>query len=73
MQQPAQVLPFRYMAGCPVEVLTGQLDAPRLWTGLAFQSGWLLVELRRPTPGHSTHPQYFLQAVPESRRRLPSW
>jgi len=43
MRQVATVLPFRYMVGFPVEVLTGQLDGPALWTGYAFQAGWLLV------------------------------
>jgi ABC-2 type transport system permease protein len=43
MRQVATALPFRYMVGFPVEVLTGQLDGPALWTGYAFQAGWLLV------------------------------
>jgi ABC-2 type transport system permease protein len=37
------VLPFRYMLGFPVEVLTGQLDGTALWTGFALQAGWLAV------------------------------
>ncbi len=37
------VLPFRYMVGFPVEVLTGQLDASGLMVGFAFQIGWLTV------------------------------
>lgn len=41
MQKAAIVLPFRYMIGFPVEVLTGQLDPEGLWTGFAFQLGWL--------------------------------
>jgi ABC-2 type transport system permease protein len=45
LQRVAVVLPFRYMVGFPVEVLTGQLDAPGMWVGFAFQSGWLLVAL----------------------------
>lgn len=45
MQKAAIVLPFRYMVGFPVEVLTGQLDAAGLWTGFAFQAGWLAVAL----------------------------
>ena len=43
MRQAATVLPFRYMVGFPVEVLTGQLDGPALLTGFAFQAGWLFV------------------------------
>ena len=39
----SNVLPFRYMLGFPVEVLTGQLDGAALWTGFAFQAGWLAV------------------------------
>ena len=38
-------LPFRYMVGFPVEVLTGQLDAAGILTGFAFQVGWLAVAL----------------------------
>ncbi len=41
----ATVLPFRYMVGFPAEVLTGQLSRAELWTGFAFQGGWLLVGL----------------------------
>lgn len=41
----AMILPFRYMVGFPVEVLMGQLDARALTTGLAVQSGWLLIAL----------------------------
>ena len=41
----ATVLPFRYMLGFPVEVLTGQLDTVELWTGFMSQAGWLLVTL----------------------------
>ena len=43
MQTLAVILPFRYMVGFPVEVLTGQLDAAGLRTGFAIQAGWLLV------------------------------
>ena len=43
MRQAAAVLPFRYMVGFPVEVLTGQLDGPALWVGFAFQAGWLVI------------------------------
>jgi ABC-2 type transport system permease protein len=28
-----------------VEVLTGQLDSSGLWTGFAFQVGWLVLAL----------------------------
>jgi len=45
LQRAAVVLPFRYMAAFPVEILTGQLDTSQLWTGFAFQVGWLLVAL----------------------------
>lgn len=37
----AALLPFRYMVGFPVEVLTGQLSGVGLWTGFAFQAAWL--------------------------------
>ena len=45
LQKAAMALPFRYMVGFPVEVLTGQLERSELWTGFAFQGGWLLVAL----------------------------
>ncbi|MCP4531675.1 MAG: multidrug ABC transporter permease, partial [Delftia sp.] len=45
MQKAAVALPFRYMIGFPVEVLTGKLAGPELWIGFAFQAGWLLVAL----------------------------
>lgn len=45
MQPAALVLPFRYMIGFPVEVLTGQLAAGELWLGFALQTAWLLVTL----------------------------
>ncbi len=38
-------LPFRYMLAFPVEVLTGQVHGPALWTGFAFQVGWLAAAL----------------------------
>ena len=41
LQVAATMLPFRYMAGFPVEVLTGQLDGTALWSGLAIQAIWL--------------------------------
>jgi ABC-2 type transport system permease protein len=43
LRQAAVVLPFRYMIGFPVEVLTGQLNAADIQTGFAFQTGWLVV------------------------------
>ena len=45
MQKVALALPFRYMVGFPVEVLTGQLGKVDLWTGFALQAGWLVVTL----------------------------
>lgn len=45
MRRMACVLPFRYMLGFPVEVLTGQLDAAGLWSGFAYQAAWLAVAL----------------------------
>jgi ABC-2 type transport system permease protein len=45
MRQAASVLPFRYMVGFPVEVLTGQLNAGEVWAGFAVQAGWLVVAL----------------------------
>jgi ABC-2 type transport system permease protein len=41
----ATVLPFRYMVGFPIEVLTGQLSRADLWTGFGLQMGWLLLAL----------------------------
>ncbi len=41
----AIVLPFRYMLGFPVEVLMGQLNGAELWTGFAYQAGWLALAL----------------------------
>ncbi len=43
LRQSAAVLPFRYMLGFPVEILTGQLDTPALLVGFAYQIGWLAV------------------------------
>jgi ABC-2 type transport system permease protein len=45
MQKVATGLPFRYMVGFPVEVLTGQLTQAEVWIGFAIQGGWLLVAL----------------------------
>jgi len=41
MRRVSAVLPFRYMLGFPVEILTGQLDSTAMWTGFAYQVGWL--------------------------------
>jgi ABC-2 type transport system permease protein len=49
LRSAAIVLPFRYMVGFPVEVLTGQLDTSGLWTGFAVQAGWLVVALTLST------------------------
>lgn len=43
MQTLAMALPFRYMVGFPVEVLTGRVDDAGLLVGFAFQAGWLAV------------------------------
>ncbi len=45
LQQMAIFLPFRYMLGFPVEVLTGQLDTFATFTGFGLQVGWLAVAL----------------------------
>jgi ABC-2 type transport system permease protein len=45
LQKTATALPFRYMIGFPVEVLTGQLGAAETWMGFAIQAGWLAVAL----------------------------
>ena len=45
MRAAAVILPFRYMVGFPVEVLTGQLNASEVWAGFAVQAGWLVVAL----------------------------
>jgi ABC-2 type transport system permease protein len=41
----AIALPFRYMLGFPVEALMGQLHGAELWTGFAYQAGWLALAL----------------------------
>jgi ABC-2 type transport system permease protein len=41
----ATLLPFRYMVGFPVEVLTGQVAGAAVAQGFALQAGWLLVAL----------------------------
>ncbi len=45
LQSLAIILPFRYMVGFPVEVLTGQVSGAGLLTGFALQGAWLLVAL----------------------------
>jgi ABC-2 type transport system permease protein len=45
LQEAAALLPFRYMLGFPVEVLTGQLDRVAVLTGFGLQIGWLMVAL----------------------------
>ncbi len=43
MQALATALPFRYMVGFPVEVLTGRVGDAGLLAGFALQIGWLAV------------------------------
>lgn len=45
LQTLARALPFRYMLGFPVEVLTGHLDAGQLVSGFAMQVAWLAAAL----------------------------
>lgn len=45
VQPAAELLPFRYMLGFPVEVLTGQLAPAQIQSGLLLQIGWLLLAL----------------------------
>ena len=45
LQQMAILLPFRYMLGFPVEVITGQLDIPAILVGFGMQIGWLAIAL----------------------------
>ena len=42
MEKFAVALPFRYMIGFPVEILTGQLSTPEIQLGFAIQIGWLV-------------------------------
>lgn len=39
----AALLPFRYMLGFPVEILTGQLSTGEIAAGFGFQAGWLVI------------------------------
>jgi ABC-2 type transport system permease protein len=43
LQIIAHVLPFYYMVGFPVEVLTGQITGVEVTTGFMIQAAWLLV------------------------------
>jgi len=43
LQNIATILPFRYMISFPIEILLGHLQPSELLTGLAYQSGWVLV------------------------------
>ena len=45
IQGISTILPFRYMAAFPVEVLTGQLGQSEIVVGLSFQVSWLLVAI----------------------------
>ena len=40
LQDLAIALPFRYMVGFPVEVITGQVSGSAMITGFAIQIGW---------------------------------
>ena len=45
LQQIARLLPFRYMVGFPVEILTGKLQFSQIVSGVTIQLGWLIVIL----------------------------
>jgi ABC-2 type transport system permease protein len=45
IQVLSTVLPFRYMAAFPVELLTGQLNQTEIVTGFVFQTFWMLVAI----------------------------
>ena len=45
LRTAAEILPFRYMVGFPVEVLTGQVTHLGLVTGFAVQAGWLALAI----------------------------
>jgi ABC-2 type transport system permease protein len=45
LQNLACVLPFRYMVGFPVEIITGQLPVNQVLSGLAIQAAWLVLAL----------------------------
>jgi ABC-2 type transport system permease protein len=41
MEKAAVILPFRYMIGFPVEILTGDLSGSEIQFGFLIQAGWL--------------------------------
>jgi len=43
LQTIAHMLPFYYMVGFPVEVLTGQIATENVLTGFIIQAAWLIV------------------------------
>jgi ABC-2 type transport system permease protein len=45
LRQGSTVLPFRYMLGFPIEILTGQLGDRELAIGFAVQVAWLAIAL----------------------------
>ena len=45
MQIAARVLPFYYMVGFPVEVLTGHLNIADLLSGFAIQAAWTIIAI----------------------------
>jgi len=45
LQKIAVYLPFRYMIGLPVEILTGNLSRIDIQLGFAFQTGWLIITI----------------------------
>jgi ABC-2 type transport system permease protein len=45
LRQVSTVLPFRYMLGFPIEILTGQLGDRELAIGFAVQGAWLAIAL----------------------------
>ncbi len=45
IQLLSTILPFRYMAAFPVELLTGQLSKSEIMTGFVFQAFWMFVAL----------------------------
>lgn len=42
LQRIATVLPYRYMLGFPIEILTGQLSQTQIVIGFGWQASWLL-------------------------------
>jgi len=45
LRTAAEILPFRYMVGFPVEVLTGQVETAGIIMGFAVQAVWLALAL----------------------------